>query len=77
MALKLNIRSDIEEEMDALLPRVHLRSKTEYINCAIAAYNRKLKRELELDKLKGYFKNYQTDAQEIMDDFEKIRPPDC
>ena len=73
MALKLNIRPEIEEEMDHLLPAAPVRSKTDYINQAIKEYNQKLKRSLELTKLKFYFKKYQAEGKEILSDFQKIR----
>ncbi len=73
MALKLNIRPEIEEEIDNLLPQASVRSKTEYINRAIHEYNQKLKRELELAKLEKYFKTYKSAAKDTLSDFSKIR----
>ncbi len=74
MALKLNIQPDIEHDMDALLPQTKLRSKTHYINQAIAVYNQKLKREFQLARLKRYFKDYTQEAEEIMHDFGALSP---
>lgn len=73
MALKLNIRPEIEEQMNLLLPRAGVRSKTDYINRAIEAYNRFLSRKEEIAKLAKYFDAYRGDAQEILDDFASIR----
>lgn len=75
MALKLNIKPEIEEEIERLLPKASARSKTEYINLAIHEYNQKLKREAELSKLEKYFKTYRSQAKEIMNDFSKVRKP--
>ena len=69
MALKLNIRPEVEQEMEDLLDKARVRSKTEYINRAIEEYNQKLKRELELSRLQGYFKNYREEAEGILSEF--------
>lgn len=73
MALKLNIRPEIEAEMEGLLGKSPCRSKTEYINRAIEAYNEYLKRSLEINKLREYFKTYQQEGKEILDAFGKVR----
>ena len=74
MALKLNIRPEIEKEMDVLFVKSNLRSKTEYINEAIREYNQKLNREWELAKLRQYFKGSKGEEKSLLDDFSKIRP---
>lgn len=74
MALKLNIRPDLEKEMEHLLPKAKVRSKTEYINRAIEAYNQELKRGLELGKLKEYFRSYQKEARTVLGEFARIKP---
>ena len=74
MALKLNIKPDVEEEMERLLSKLVVKSKTEYINRAIHEYNKKLNRDLELSRLRGYFKTYQAEGSEIMHEFSKVRP---
>ncbi len=73
MALKLNIRPEIEEEMKTLLEKTTYRSKTEYINHAIEAYNEILKRSLEIKKLQSYFKTYKGEGKSTLDAFGKIR----
>ena len=73
MALKLNIQPKIEEEMDRLLEKSACRSKTEYINRAIQAYNEELKRGLEIDRLREYFRSYQKEGKATLDAFGKIR----
>lgn len=73
MALKLNIRSDIEKEMDALLPRAAVRSKTQYINEAIREYNRRMKRQLQISGLKKYFKSYQKEGRSVLADFARLK----
>ncbi|GEM_PF-3469654 len=73
MALKLNIRADLEEEMKSLLPKTSVRSKTEYINEAIREYNQKVKREVELSRLRFYFKNYHEEGKKVLNDFRQIR----
>ncbi len=73
MSLKLNIRPEIDEEMESLISAFSIRSKTEYINQAIDNYNQQLKRELELKKLTKYFKAYLPEAQSVMHEFSKIK----
>ncbi len=75
MALKLNIRPDLESEIDKLLPQAKVRSKTEYINRAIEEYNRKLKRQLEDAQLLGYFKTYEKEAQTLLREFAQLKSP--
>lgn len=75
MALKLNIRKDIEDEMDELLAQTSIRSKTEYINQAIKVYNREMKREFELARLRRYFKTYRSPGKDVLHDFAAIRAP--
>lgn len=73
MALKLNLRPEIEEEMEDLLPKSTARSKTDYINRAIQAYNKQLKRHLHLENLAGYFEDYATEAKRTLREFSQIR----
>ena len=73
MALKLNIRPELEDEIDHLLPKANVRSKTEYINRAIEEYNQKLKRELQLTQLKNYFSSYRKEAQGVLGDFARLK----
>ena len=73
MALKLKIRADLEREMEILVSQANVRSKTEYINRAIQEYNQKLKREIELAKLKNYFKSYQKEGQKVLHEFSQVR----
>lgn len=73
MALKLNIQPEIEEEMESLLSQAHVRSKTEYINRAISEYNEKLKRQIELEKVKVYFQTYQKEGLEILREFSRLK----
>lgn len=73
MALKLNIKPEIEEEMERLLPKAKARSKTEYINQAIQEYNRQLKRRLEISKLKQYFQSYREEGRKVLDEFARLR----
>lgn len=73
MALKLNIKPEIEEEMERLFLAAHVRSKTEYINRAILEYNRKLKRETETAKLKSYFQTYQEEGKQTLREFSRLK----
>lgn len=73
MALKLNIWPEVEAEIDQLLPRAQVRSKTEYINRAIHEYNQKLKRQLELARLKGYFSSYSPEAKAVIHEFSGLK----
>ncbi|MBI2335913.1 MAG: hypothetical protein HYU97_04030 [Deltaproteobacteria bacterium] len=73
MALKLKIRPELEKEMEILVSKAKVRSKTEYINRAIEEYNRKLKREIELAKLQVYFQSYQKEGQKVLSEFSRLR----
>jgi hypothetical protein len=73
MAFKVNIKPEIEADMDRLLKQHKLRSKTEYINQAIATFNASLKRKSHLKELKSYFQNYSGQAKEIMYDIAQIK----
>ncbi len=73
MALKLNIRPDIEQEMERLLPKAQVHSKTDYINRAIAAFNKQLNRQLELKRLRSYFHHYQDEAKDVLSEFANLR----
>jgi len=75
MGLKLNIRADLEAEMEELYPLAGARSKTEYINMAIAELNRKQRRQLEVGQLKAYFANphHLKEEKEVLADFAKLR----
>ncbi len=55
MALKLNLRPDVERDMEELVPFSGARSKTEYINQAVAEKNAKLRRERQVEALRKYF----------------------
>ena len=72
MALKLNIQPELDREMEGLIPKAGVRSKTDYINRAIREYNGKLKRQLELESLKGYFKGYQREAGKVLGEFARM-----
>lgn len=72
MALKLNIRPELEEEIEELLPEAHVRSKTEYINRAIQAFNRSLRRQIELGRLRDYFKSYEKEARGVLGEFARL-----
>lgn len=73
MPLKLNLRPKIEEEMERLLPLSGARSKTDYINRAVEAYNDSLRRQKAIEGLKEYFKQYSREAKTVMDEFAKVR----
>lgn len=59
--------------MDTLLKEYPVRSKTEYINEAIALLNHKIKRQAEIGRLKKYFASLARDSRRVMDEFQKIR----
>ena len=73
MALKLKIKPEIEEEMQHLFSKAHVRSKTEYIHRAILEYNRKLKRESEVSTLESYFEAYKKEGKETLRDFARLK----
>jgi hypothetical protein len=55
MALKLNLRPNVERDLEELLPLSGARSKTEYINQAIAEKNAELRTERQIEALRKYF----------------------
>lgn len=73
MALKLNIKPILEEEIDSLRKKTGFRSKTEYINHAIAAFNDKIKRDLEICRLKSYFDKYRNEGKKVLNEFTRIK----
>ncbi len=75
MSLKLNIKPDLDEEINDLYLLAGARSKTEYINMAIASMNRRLKRKKEIEKLKNYFTNptHLKEEKEILSEVATIR----
>lgn len=73
MAFKINIKPEIEEEMDILLKDFPVRSKTEYINEAIALLNRQIRRQTEIGKLKKYFSSHFQESKKALDEFKKIQ----
>lgn len=75
MNLKLNVRPEIAEEMEELYALSGARSKTEYINMAIAELNRKQRRRLEVERLKDYFVNPQhlKEEEESLSEFAALR----
>lgn len=75
MALKLNLKPEIEAEMEALLAKLPIASKTAYINQAVAEQNRQYRRRFRLKGLKNYFSQYSHEAKEILQDFSRVRRP--
>jgi uncharacterized protein (UPF0276 family) len=75
MALKLNIREDLDAEIDALYPLIGARSKTEYINLAIAEMNRRLRRRQEVESLAPYFQNpeHLKEEKQLLNEFRSLR----
>lgn len=76
MAFKINIKPDLESEMERLLKKTkRFRSKTEYINEAILAFNHQLRRQTELERLGTYFRSesYRSESGKILDDFSGTR----
>lgn len=55
MAIKVNLKPQIEREMEALVPHSGARSKTEYINMAVREKNARLRQEQQLAVLRRYF----------------------
>jgi Arc/MetJ-type ribon-helix-helix transcriptional regulator len=55
MAIKVNLKPQIEREMNEMVELSGARSKTEYINQAVAEKNERLKRERQLAVLRDYF----------------------
>lgn len=55
MAIKVNLKPEIERELEAMLPVSGTRSKTAYINLAVREKNERLRHLQEIAKLKDYF----------------------
>jgi hypothetical protein len=55
MAMKVNLKPDVERAMEELLPLSGSRSKTAYINEAVREKNERLRRERDLVALREYF----------------------
>jgi hypothetical protein len=53
--MKVNLKPDIEREMEALLPVSGSPTKTAYINEAVRERNERLRRERQIANLSGYF----------------------
>lgn len=75
MAFKINIQPDLEEEITTLLKKTTFRSKTEYINQAIRAFNHQLKRQVEIAELKKYLTSYRNEGRDILHEFNQTRNP--
>jgi len=55
MPLKVNLKPEIEREMEALLPVSGSPTKTAYINEAVRERNERLRRGRQIAALSGYF----------------------
>lgn len=55
MAMKVNLKTNVEQEMEELLPLSGVRSKTAYINEAVREKNARLRQEKEIAALREYF----------------------
>lgn len=55
MAMKVNLKSSVEQEMEELLPLSGVRTKTAYINEAVREKNERLRRERQVATLRAYF----------------------
>lgn len=55
MPMKVNLKPDIEREMEELLPRSGSPTKTAYINEAVRERNERLRRERQIATLGEYF----------------------
>lgn len=55
MPIKVNLKPEIEREMEDLLPVSGSPTKTAYINEAVRERNERLRRERQVAALSGYF----------------------
>ena len=55
MPMKVNLKPEIEREMEDLLPVSGSPTKTAYINEAVRERNERLRRERQVAALSGYF----------------------
>ena len=73
MGLKANIRPDLAEKIPEFMPAVGAKSKTEYINKAVAEFNQRVWEEGELEKMRKRFAKNSKDDKEILRDFAAVR----
>ena len=71
MAIKVNLKPQIEREMNELVRFSGARSKTAYINQAVAEKNERLKRERQLAVLRDYFSRHGAELRAVN---QELRP---
>jgi len=65
MAIKVNLKPELEREMEELLPGSGSPSKTAYINDAVRERNERLRREQQMAALSGYFARRREELQAV------------
>lgn len=65
MPIKVNLKPQIEREMEELVPLSGARSKTEYINIAVREKNERLRKEQQVAVLRSYFLRRRKELQTI------------
>jgi Arc/MetJ-type ribon-helix-helix transcriptional regulator len=63
--IKVNLKPQIEREMEELVPLSGARSKTEYINIAVREKNERLRKEQQIEVLRSYFSRRRRELQII------------
>jgi hypothetical protein len=65
MAMKVNLKPDLEREMEELLAVSGARTKTEYINAAVRERNERIRRERHLAGLRAYFTRHRDELRRV------------
>jgi len=65
MAMKVNLKPDLEHEMEELLAISGARTKTEYINAAVRERNERIRRERHLAGLRAYFTRHGDELRRV------------
>ena len=65
MPIKVNLKPQIEREMEELVPLSGARSKTEYINIAVREKNDRVRKEQQTAVLRSYFSRRRRELQTI------------
>ncbi len=71
MAIRVTLRPHIEREMNEMVRLSGVKSKTEYINQAVAEKNERLKRERQLAVLRDYFSRHGAELRAVN---QELRP---
>jgi len=75
MPLKVNLKPEIEQKMEELLPSSGARSKTEYINQAVHDRNERLERRRAVQSLRRYFASRREELRKVNREMRRAARP--